>query len=173
MRIAAFDIGRRNFALAVMDFPSSEVLSLRNHDFSSSQGEGLFRELYHYLESLDGLLKEVHAILIEQQFFHAKLGCNIEALKLSQHTLAYFLLRYPKKDVMEYSSTRKTRFFHAPYFKLKRDRKLWSIQKAMELLPLSTDPVLEEMWNMHKKKDDVSDCVLMCISYFHYLNAFE
>ena len=52
-----------------------------------------------------------------------------------------------------------------PDVKVKYKRKKWAVQRAKEIFDYRKDKIGLEGWNDKKKKDDVSDCELMNITY--------
>lgn len=176
--VVAFDIGVRNLAMAWLEAaptgirpPTLRHMTLVDLTQRSSNRGGngmrswrLYRELIVFLESLDWIFAGHRpCVLIEQQMA-TRHRANIQALRLSQHVLAYFLHRHPRLQVVEYSAKHKTRVFgfqDACY----RKRKLWAVQKASETL--QDDPVALDWFNQFQKKDDLADCIVMCLSYLH------
>lgn len=121
----------------------------------------VYRNLHSYLESWEMVWDKADVILVEQQMSTGKIH-NIKAIKISQHILAYFLIRFPQKKLVEYGATFKTSLFGV-HFKIKADRKKWSVEKVKELL--EEDPVALDILELIPKKDDVCDCVLMTFVY--------
>lgn len=176
--VVAFDIGIRNLAMAWVEAspggdapPTLRHMTLVDLTQRSSSGSHhgmrswrLYRELIVFLESLDWIFARYHpCVLIEQQMA-SRHRANIQALRLSQHVLAYFLHRHPRLQVVEYSAKHKTRVFgfQDPCY---RKRKIWAVEKACEIL--QEDPVALDWFNQFHKKDDVADCIVMCLSYLH------
>jgi hypothetical protein len=76
--------------------------------------------------------------------------------------MAFWLIRHPNKNSIEFSSVHKTRTFGLTNA-TKPQRKKFTIDCAAKIL--AHDPVVTELFNMHNKKDDISDCILMCMAY--------
>lgn len=154
MRIACFDIGRHNFAFAVLSRASRiEIECLQNTDLGSYPD--LYMTLIHHLDLFVYEWDECSVFLIEQQN-----QSNIMALKIAQHVYSYLLHRYgTTKRIIEYPAYHKTRYFEMPKM-TKYERKKWSVEKVTELFG-------REVLSCFAKKDDVCDCVLMGYTYFH------
>ena len=101
-------------------------------------------------------------VLIEQQM-SGKHKANIKSLRLSQHVLSYFLNRYPSLTVVEFSSRIKT---EGVKFGSYSERKKWAVERVMTGFDHENDPVAKDWLMQWKKKDDVADCILMCLSYY-------
>jgi hypothetical protein len=185
MRIAAFDIGFKNFAFCVEEISygfahpqtivyqedgtvhtSSQIEQLFQHGrivhtgLEECEFEPTFQQLTHILDSQSPLWDTVDVFLIEAQIAFGK-NANIKAFRISQHVLSYFSVIYgPFKNIIEFSSTYKTRLLGCPLAqrRVKRDRKQFSIRLAATILALKHQ---SEQFDSFKKKDDVSDCLLM------------
>jgi len=160
-KVLAFDIGGENFAWSIVMIPQEDCLLtqciVEQFDLVSL---GTYVRLHEYLKEKKNIFGTCEYILIEQQ-----MKINIKALKMSQHVLAFFLIFFPEKTVLEFSSHHKTRTFGLTQQSTKKERKKFSILKVQEILKL--DPVMEEMFGLYKKKDDIADCILMCLAYAH------
>jgi hypothetical protein len=188
MWITSFDIGIKNFAFAILDvntdliksFPfipsmasipeTFDVVHVENIDltenvfsYKTNDMNGIFRNLIEVLDSFQMLWSSCDVFLVEQQmqYRHAS---NIKALKLSQHVLSYFFIHHTSKSIIEYPAYYKTQVWNAPSKLRKHERKKWAIENVKKLFENKTIPY-EEVFQDIKKKDDVSDCVLMCLAY--------
>jgi len=167
MRIACFDIGKRNFAFAVLSRPCPEdgieIECLQNTDLvrdGSSSSPDLYMTLIHHLDLFVYEWDECSVFLIEQQM-SVRHQSNIMALKIAQHVYSYFLHRYGRtKRIIEYPAYHKTRYFETSKTMTKYERKKWSVEKVTELFG-------KEVVSSFHKKDDVCDCVLMGYTFFH------
>lgn len=156
MIVAAFDMGVRNFAFAVMDVDTGNVLALDAHDL----GGDCFRNLIVYLKRHDALWDRADVLLIEQQLLRA----NIQASKLACHVHAYFLHRHPAKTVFHYPATYKTRRTGLTGTTTHRQRKQHAVQTVLRHYE-ETDPVVLDWVSAFDKKDDICDCLLMCSTF--------
>jgi hypothetical protein len=121
-------------------------------------------------------------ILIEEQMSFGK-KMNKMAMKLAQHCYSYFTCKYGKlHKIIEFPAYHKTQILGAPKVEGKpyksgkirykameqRDRKKWSVHKAIEILTSRGEiDILDHMTSV-KKKDDLAD-VLVQLQSFKYL----
>lgn len=159
MWIAAFDIGVKNFAFAVVDGVDN-VYYVDVHDLRG--GFSPYINLISYLDQHERLWEKVDVVLIEQQLYRT----NVAATKLSCHLHAYFLHRFPEKKLIEYPSCYKTKYTH---FDIKssshKQRKDYAIQYVLDKCR-EKDPVLYDWVMTFPKKDDICDCILMCETFY-------
>jgi len=131
-----------------------------------------FLNLFEWLESLhtQKYFENVHVVLLEQQL----LKTNFIASAIMHNISAWFLIKFKKQfPVIFYPAKNKTRIIGQTLKKAdgsnttKYERKKWSWQQAEIYLIHRKD----EKWhtfifkNNKKKKDDLSDVVLMNLSY--------
>lgn len=104
---------------------------------------------------------------------------NTMALKLGQHCYSYFSIFYPEKDIIDYPAYHKTQVLGAPKKfgtitknykngntrEIKDNRKKWSCRIAKSILEIRNDSNSLEIYDNSTKKDDISDCMLMNITY--------
>jgi hypothetical protein len=113
--------------------------------------------------------KCTHFIIEKQMSFGKK--HNTMALKLGQHCYSYFCFFYRDfKKVIEYPAYHKTQVLGAEKNEIKQKyyRKKWAVKKATEIITTRDDKYSLEVLNDKKKRDDMSDCLLMTIT-FSYL----
>lgn len=132
--------------------------------------------LIDYLDSLNkkGYFEDLDLILIEKQ-----LKTNPNAQVIEAHIHNYFLMLYRDTiPVVLYPSKNKTRILGMELRKIdektnkmrkviKRERKIWACEQALNLLTLRKDiQAIEYIFKKHKsKKDDLSDILIQCLSY--------
>lgn len=139
-----------------------ENIRLDTDDKGTHVGNDTLCALTDILDKYTSLWDECNVILIEKQMGFGKQH-NTLGLRIAQHCLSYFLIRYYKfKEIVEYPAYNKTQILGAPKGLSKPERKKWAIMKAREIMR-SPEALLK--WESFKKKDDVSDCVCMCFSY--------
>jgi len=155
MRVIAFDMGKKNFAWAIVDISTNVVEKFDLVDLD--QTTNVYKNLHMYLLKIEQVFNDCQVILVEQQ-----MKTNYQALKLSQHVLAFFYLRFPEKKILEWSASYKTKMFGLEKT-TKFRRKQFAIQKVRE--SIVNDPVVSDLFDILKKKDDVADCILMCFSF--------
>lgn len=133
--------------------------------------------LFSYLCSIKHILDDVDLVLIEQQFFsNFSFGknmrktsgsqANVAAIKVGETTLSWFLLNYPEKEIMTYSSIFKTQFLGADRGMTKPQRKKWSVAMNKHIFQLRKDTERLELFERKKfKKDDIADTVIQLQSF--------
>ncbi len=210
IRVASFDIGKKNFAFLVQTFPldllaglphvykrdrynpdgsltpafskivdqissSGRVEAFRcvdlthNCDKNSYLDPETFHNMTDFLRSYDAMWDTCTLFLVERQM-SARTRFNTMALKLGQHCLGYFRIRYGRiKEIHEYPAYHKTQVLGAtkPPGKrgmTKHDRKKWAISKSLDVLTRRKDTATLSQLTSIKKKDDVADCLLQAIS---------
>ena len=139
-----------------------ENIRIDTDDKGTHVGNDTLCALTDILSKYNDLWDDCNVILIEKQMGFGKQH-NTLGLRIAQHCLSYFLIRYHKfKDIVEYPAYNKTQILGAPKGISKPERKKWAIAKAREII---RNPEALAKWDTFKKKDDVSDCVCMCFSY--------
>jgi len=202
LRIATFDIGKKNFAFVVQDiekkildtlnkknldeiYTAGTIILFENIDLTTNCKKDCYLDprtfinMTDVLDSFSTIWGTCEAFVIEQQMSFGKKH-NTMALKLGQHCYSYFCIKYRDfKDVIEFPSYHKTKVLNAPkkFGKIKKiykngktkyikdNHKKWSIRTAERILKLRKDSVHLELLTKMKKKDDVSDCLLMIQAY--------
>lgn len=199
-RVAAFDMGTRNFAFCVEEIPEAQLSGravkpqfdadgcpleayqayLDTHVYArgrlvemqcidlkqycdSQSLSNLYLGLTQVLNAYTRLWDKVDVFLIEQQMAYGHNKSNIQALRLAQHTMSYFLTIYgPFRQVQEFSSTHKTRILGCPRTERRthKARKIFSVQLTSRILAQRNDPLHPTLQTL-SKRDDISDCVLM------------
>ena len=131
----------------------------------------LFINMQNVLDEYISYWNICDAFIVEQQMSFGHNKNNSMAVKLGQHCQSYFLINYGKfKHVLEFPAYHKTQILGAPKKERKKKpfRKKWAIQKALDILELRKDNDTLSQLTTKKKKDDMSDCLLMTIT-FSYL----
>ena len=158
-------------------YKCGKVLLVRNLDITKDCDPSkyfdrtLFINMQNVLDEYMSYWNRCDAFIVEQQMSFGKNKSNTMAVKLGQHCQSYFLLNYGKfKHVLEFPAYHKTQILGAPKAerKTKPFRKKWAIQKALDILQLRKDDKTLSDLTTKKKKDDMSDCLLMTIT-FSYL----
>ncbi len=162
--IVAMDMGTKNFSFCIVELSSPpRILELVNHDLTGGKVVKKVIDVHKYLitflNNYSCYWNSNPTILIEKQ-----LSRNPKAIRLEQTCQTYFLIKYPKSNVISYSSRNKTELLDAPEAMTKYQRKKWSVEKAKQLL-LSRDIDSYNKLMEFKKKDDVADCILMIETY--------
>jgi len=122
-------------------------------------------------------------IIIEQQYYNAFLqgkrkrkdgcGANIDAIKIAELVMTYFLIHNPNSIIKSFNSMYKTHTLGASQEdnKTKPKRKAWAIQKAREIYTQRRDEDMIKIFNPIKKRgtpthklDDLADTLIQCIA---------
>jgi len=134
----------------------------------------VFLEIIDYFDKLNtqGIFNDVNVILIEKQ-----LKINGIASIIMHHIHSWMMINFRdfKKTIL-YPASMKTRVIGAPLKELneggkatkvnKAFRKKWAVIRAEELLRLRGDNETLSIFEKNKsKRDDISDCMLMAVSY--------
>ena len=223
IKVARFDIGKKNFSFCIEEFDSKELSELCNiphnkrynedgtakeefqeildqvfangrivlHknvdltvncDSKKSLDPESFHNMINVLDGYDEYWKKCSVILIEEQMSFGK-KMNKMALKLGQHCYSYFSFKYGKMHkIIEFQAYKKTQVLGAPKVEGKpyksgkirykameqRDRKKWSVNKAIEIFTCRGELDILDNINSVKKKDDLAD-VLVQLQSFKYL----
>jgi len=135
-----------------------------------------FHNMYDVLDEYLSYWNMCDIFIIESQMTRL----NVMASKLAQHCMSYFIFRYKKaKQVIEFPAYYKTQILGAPKVKggkkkngdvkwkamIKRDRKKWSIKKALEILTLRGEEKYYLNIKTVAKKDDLADTLTQLQAY--------
>lgn len=186
--VASFDPGSKNFAFIVEKVNTlkinkqniltcSTTILTKNKDLTFGCKKAtkkcknpfdpqLFVNITTYLEEFTPLFDMCNVFLIERQMSFGK-RINLKALRISQHIASWLINRYGAfKEILDFGAFYKTQVLNAPKKISKFQRKKWSSTKAMEIWKKRGDN--ERINEMLKKlkSDDVSDCLLMCVSFY-------
>ena len=194
--IASIDPGKNNFAFSIEKIYIDKCKELKNLDQlhlvsktilieNIDVSKGLDKSKYvdiNVFVALTAVLDRYRPywdkcrfILIEKQMSFGRNKNNILALKIAQHCLSYFSFIYGKfKNLVEYPAYHKTQVLQAPPKMDKPNRKKWAISKALEILTARgyNYDILQKL-NSVKKKDDMSDCILMNLSFIYQVYALK
>jgi len=166
IRVASFDIGEKNFAVAIADVQPSGILAVVYMNVVNLGAEP-HANLTQFLDSKVELFDATSVVIVEKQFFDAsRRKCNIRALRLSQHLLSYFSVIYGLfKTIVEYPSWKKTKLLGFSATKnTSRARKLFSINQATHILEKIA---AHQCYWFHslKKRDDIADAVCQMVAF--------
>jgi hypothetical protein len=219
IRIASFDMGKKNFAFCIEEFTLSEVSELKKINMPLKQrykenglatpkmeellekifsngklvlyknldltrngdnNHEIFNTMNDEMDKYTFFWDSCACFVIEEQMCFGK-KVNKMALKLGQHCYSYFTFKYGRfKKVVEFPAYHKTQVLGAPKiehktkagkikFKAmeKKDRKKWSVNKAIEILTSRGEIDFLDTLTSVKKKDDLAD-VLTQLQAFKY-----
>ena len=156
-------------------YKCSKIELVKNLDLTEGCDKKKYLDDKTYLNLIEVLDKyktfwnKCDHILIEKQMsFRGKF--NVMAMKLAQFVFSYFTIHYKDtKTIVDYPAYHKTQVLGAKKDEVKQKpkRKKWAVNKTQEILNFNKDTKGLEQINSNKKKDDVSDCMLMNITYIH------
>ena len=156
-------------------YKCSKVELVRNLDLTEGCDKKKYLDDKTYINLIDVLDEykkywdKCDHILIEKQMsFRGKF--NVMAMKLAQFVFSYFKIKYREaKPIIDYPAYHKTQVLGAKKDEVKQKpkRKKWAVNKTQEILKFNKDTKGLEQINSNKKKDDVSDCMLMNITYIY------
>lgn len=154
-------------------YKCGKVILVKNVDLTKDCNPKLTLDEHTYVNMLDVLDeyqqywdKCEHIIIEKQMSFRGKY--NVMAMKLGQFCFSYFKIKYREsKNIIDYPAYHKTQVLGAIKLDVKQKykRKKWAIQKATEILELRKDTQNLKQIQDKKKQDDMSDCLLMTITY--------
>lgn len=125
----------------------------------------IFLSLTHMLDEYQEYWDKCSYILIEQQMSFGRQH-NTMAIKIAQHTYSYFIFQYgPFKYLHEIPSYYKTQVLGAEKGIDKPTRKKWAVQEARKRWEMRNDTATIAKIDKVKKRDDMSDCLLMTIAF--------
>ena len=163
-------------------YKCSKIDIVRNLDLTENCDKKKYLDDLTYLNLIDVLDEykkywdKCDHILIEKQMsFRGKF--NVMAMKIAQFVFAYFKIHYrDTKPIIDYPAYHKTQVLGAKKDEVKQKpkRKKWAINKTRDILTMLKDENALIQFNANKKKDDVSDCMLMNVTYIylHYIDHF-
>lgn len=147
-------------------YKTGKIIECKNIDLqtiSERECDGnLFLSLSSILDKYIYLWDKTNVFLIEQQMSYGRNKSNIQALKLAQHCHSYFYTTYGNfKVIMDYPSQNKTRLLgcNLEDRKKHKSRKKFSVELAQTILKCKHQE--KDNFFKIKKKDDISDCLLM------------
>jgi DNA mismatch repair ATPase MutS len=178
LRIASFDIGTRNFAIAIQSWSADELpdsidtvakqsicehLQLIDLDpLETKSIQTILQNLTTELDKLRDLFDECDGFIVERQMDN-KNSHNIKAVRIAHHTLSYFQIKYNFcKFVNEFQPGLRTKILGAERGLNHKQRKKWATNECRKILDERNDPLAREL-DDHKKADDLSDAVLQTI----------
>lgn len=182
IRIASIDPGAKNFCIRVEERPYNGGVGVKpilfhRMDFGERKrveaSWPIFNTIINYLSSQLEVLKSCHVLIIEKQ-----LAINYVTTRISQHTITYFMMimrdLYHLPIIFEIDPKMKGKIFG--YTKALGDLKLWSINKAIEILQTRNDikscAIIKGDRNTKGKKkgDDYADTILQIEALCHLMN---
>lgn len=153
---------------------NGQIILLENVDLTEGTSDKayldplLFVHMTNVLDRYKHIWDKCTTFIVEQQVSFGNKR-NTMALKLGQHCLSYFIFLYANfKQSIEFPSYYKTKILGAPKKMSKYERKMWSVNRALDILTDRGDTITTKAVKTRKKRDDVCDCITMLQS-FKYL----
>lgn len=167
MRIAAFDIGIRNFAFIVADTDHDKVTTILEwHNMALTDAKTrpmytvLFDRINRIMDEYAHVLETCDVCLVEKQMAHL----NVLATRISHHVLSYFSIVFPNVRAIEFPAYHKTENATCRLM-TKLERKIYCIQKTIEDLVVAQDDMNLGLFLTQKKQDDMADVYQMVQAY--------
>lgn len=133
----------RRVDIGVFDFQTGDAAASKKLD--NATRKNFLQHLHNYANLWD----TCDIVIVEQQFvnlFGRQRGINIDALKLGEATVMWFLDHFPHLNVVTFGSQYKTQILGAPCKMKKPERKKWATAKALEIFKMRND---EQAMNMY------------------------
>lgn len=134
------------------------VFDLRDDKTSDKLDISVRRNLFNHLKGNSELWESCDRIIIEQQFFRTfgfrgRRGggseANVDAIKLGECVLSWFIINFPDKDIRYFASTNKTQILGAPEDMTKHQRKeKWAPELLKEVVTIRNDIELIDIFNL-------------------------
>lgn len=117
------------------------------------------RNLICHLESFREMWDTCNIFIIEQQYFRTWSGgikkrktggseANINAIKIAEGVVMWFLCEYPLKEVLFFGSQNKTQILGAPWNLSKGQRKKWASEECRRLYEYRNDKSMIDLFNL-------------------------
>nr|QBK86574.1 MAG: holliday junction resolvase [Marseillevirus LCMAC102] len=131
------------------------VYDLRKDKTSDNLDMDTRVNLLLHLDKYEYLWTTCDIFVIEQQYFKTWSGrkkrsagteANVDAIKIGEATLMWFLERYPFKKTMYFGSQFKTQILGAPWKMTKHQRKKWSEAQTRKIYEMRKDTDMIELF---------------------------
>lgn len=136
------------------------VYDLRDDQTSNKLDIPTRLNILQHLERYRSLWDTCDIFIIEQQFFKTWSGrskrsggteANVDAIKIAEGVLVWFLNEYPFKTVEYFGSQNKTQTLGAPWKMTKNQRKKWAEDKSREIYESRGDYGMVELFALADK----------------------
>lgn len=159
--LLSIDVGIRNLAICAIDELTCEIKHWDCGGVPPQHSDGLFLSLRKYLDERPWLLHAT-TVLIEKQP-----GKNKKMTSVQHFLHAYCLIKVPQADTIIYDAKHKVTDCVGAGKEMYKKRKNAAIERCWEFL--NEDDAVNRHWvpmfQDSKKKDDLSDTVLMALSF--------
>jgi hypothetical protein len=142
-------------ALSEIELPSV-ISGEKNKCTTGVYDETLRKKLIALLNSDEGLWSKSRIIVIEQQYYSAftkrkQTQVNMNAIKIAEDIMIYFMIKFPDKYVVSFDSRMKTYTLGAPKKVDKIQRKTWSCKKAHEIFEVRKDTEAAYIYDLSER----------------------
>lgn len=135
--VAGIDIGYINYAVCVVKFlPKSNtcrIIYLCRWKLGNTFSLSATKKLISLFDSIGNILENLDRVKIEKQM-EGKFRKNGKAIRIEQHTIAYFQIKYPSVKILQIPSKEKYTISGAPSGKSADARKKWAVEHSMDVL---------------------------------------
>lgn len=174
-QIVSIDPGIKNYAIRIEKRVNETVTTIVMDKFSI-ETDNIICKTYQMLTDFLNKYKEFYdycdLIIIEKQ-----LPKNYKAVRISQHTITYFSIYLLNKPllpiIIELDPKIKNKVLNIPKNIKSKQLKIWSVNKAKELLIQRNDYNGIKILNNFKKQDDLSDTICQIEAFFLYLKLLN
>jgi len=160
--LLSIDVGIRNLAICAIDELTCEIKHWDCGGVPPQHSDGLFLSLRKHLDERPWLLHAT-TVLIEKQ----PIGKNKKMASVENFLHAYFLIKVPEADTIIYDAKHKVTDCVGAGKEMYKKRKNAAIERCEEFLLEDGD--VNKHWLAlfyeSKKKDDLSDTVMMALSF--------
>lgn len=156
MSLLSIDVGIKNLAMCLIDSSTRRIYQWDVSGVPPQHADGLFKALKVHLRGRPWTL-DAHTVLIEKQPDRNKTMKGVEHFL---HT--YFLCH--DKDVIVYDARHKVPDIAGPGRARYIQRKKASIERCRQFLQ-ETQPDWIQVFDKHKKKDDLADTCMQALSF--------
>jgi hypothetical protein len=127
--------------------------------------DSIYTDVINYFDRYYEILHMASIMVIEKQ-----LPRNYNTVRLSQHIITYFMIRYSDSiTIYEVEPRMKSKLLGYDKSICGNNVKKWSISKAIEILTQYNDINGLDILNKESKKDDLADTVCQIESFCRYL----
>lgn len=170
MKILSFDIGIINMAYCIMEDTTKNILHWEVFSLCNSTEIENCKDLVRKLDDRPHILEDIGIVLLERQP-----KCNPKMRAMASSLRSYLIVRGfidkgQKFTLKDYSPKHKLMCWDGPVPKINdkseyRRRKKLAIYQCEQLIKDQSQNVQDIYNDSQKKKDDLSDCYLQCLSY--------
>lgn len=164
MSLLSIDVGIKNLAMCLMDPRTRKIQQWDVSGVPPQHTDGLFVSMRNHLRSKPWTLEST-VVLIEKQPDKNK---GIKAIEHFLH--AYFLVSEGDREVIIYDARHKIPDVAGPGRARYLQRKKTSIDRCRQFLE-ETQPEWLEVFDKHKKKDDLADTCMQALSFLNRVDV--